>query len=156
MKILIRNGRVMDPARGLDQQADVAIDGGKVLAIGKAPEDLPQNARSMPPAAGCCRAWSIWPCACASPATSTKACCSPRWLHRGRWRDQPGLARPTPTPCSTSRAWWRCSSSRAEKLHQSRLFPLGALTLGLKGEVLTEMAELTESGCIGFSQAKCP
>ena len=31
MKILIRNGRVMDPARGLDQQADVAIDGGKVL-----------------------------------------------------------------------------------------------------------------------------
>jgi dihydroorotase len=45
---------------------------------------------------------------------------------------------------------------RAEKLHQSRLFPLGALTLGLKGEVLTEMAELTESGCIGFSQAEVP
>ena len=33
---------------------------------------------------------------------------------------------------------------RAEKLHQSRLFPLGALTRGLAGEVLTEMAELTE------------
>ena len=42
---------------------------------------------------------------------------------------------------------------RAEKLHQARLFPLGALTRGLAGEVLTEMAELTESGCVGFGQA---
>ena len=45
---------------------------------------------------------------------------------------------------------------RAEKLHQSRLFPLGALTRGLAGEVLTEMAELTESGCVGFGQAEVP
>jgi dihydroorotase len=43
---------------------------------------------------------------------------------------------------------------RAEKLHQSRVFPLGALTRGLAGEVLTEMAELTEAGCVGFSQAE--
>ena len=45
---------------------------------------------------------------------------------------------------------------RAEKLHQSRLFPLGALTRNLAGEVLTEMAELTEAGCIGFGQAEVP
>jgi dihydroorotase len=42
---------------------------------------------------------------------------------------------------------------RARKLSLCRLFPLGALTRGLKGEVLTEMVELTESGCVGFSQA---
>jgi dihydroorotase len=36
------------------------------------------------------------------------------------------------------------------------VFPLGALTRSLKGEVLTEMAELTESGCIGFGQAEVP
>ncbi|MEP6723581.1 MAG: dihydroorotase, partial [Variovorax sp.] len=42
---------------------------------------------------------------------------------------------------------------RAEKLKGARLFPLGALTRGLAGEVLTEMAALTEAGCIGFSQA---
>jgi dihydroorotase len=45
---------------------------------------------------------------------------------------------------------------RAEKMRSARLFPLGALTRGLKGEVLTEMAELTEAGCIGFSQADVP
>jgi len=42
---------------------------------------------------------------------------------------------------------------RARKLSRCRLFPLGALTRGLKGEALTEMAELTEAGCVGFSQA---
>jgi dihydroorotase len=45
---------------------------------------------------------------------------------------------------------------RAEKLHQARVFPLGALTRRLEGEVLTEMVELTEAGCVGFSQAEVP
>ncbi|HEX2677132.1 MAG TPA: dihydroorotase, partial [Polyangiales bacterium] len=45
---------------------------------------------------------------------------------------------------------------RAEKLHQARVFPLGALTRKLEGEVLTEMVELTEAGCVGFSQAEIP
>lgn len=42
---------------------------------------------------------------------------------------------------------------RARNLNQAHLYPLGALTRGLAGEVLTEMAELTEAGCVGFSQA---
>jgi hypothetical protein len=45
---------------------------------------------------------------------------------------------------------------RARKLSRCRLFPLGALTRELKGATLTEMAELTEAGCVGFSQADLP
>jgi dihydroorotase len=45
---------------------------------------------------------------------------------------------------------------RAEKLHLARVFPLGALTKGLKGQALTEMLELTEAGCVGFGQAEVP
>jgi dihydroorotase len=43
---------------------------------------------------------------------------------------------------------------RARGLNQAHVHPLGALTMGLKGEALTEMAELTEAGCIGFAQAE--
>ena len=43
---------------------------------------------------------------------------------------------------------------RAEKLQQARVYPLGALTRNLKGESLTEMVELTEAGCVAFSQAE--
>jgi dihydroorotase len=42
---------------------------------------------------------------------------------------------------------------RARKLSRCRVFPLGALTRKLEGSALTEMAELTEAGCVGFSQA---
>jgi dihydroorotase len=45
---------------------------------------------------------------------------------------------------------------RAERLKQSRVFPLGALTRNLRGEELTEMVELTQAGCVGFSQAEVP
>ena len=45
---------------------------------------------------------------------------------------------------------------RARSIDGARLFPLGALTVGLKGERITEMAELVEAGCVGFSQALAP
>ncbi len=45
---------------------------------------------------------------------------------------------------------------RARKLSRCRLFPLGALTRRLEGQALTEMAELTEAGCVGFSQVDVP
>ncbi|MET0964539.1 MAG: dihydroorotase, partial [Noviherbaspirillum sp.] len=41
-------------------------------------------------------------------------------------------------------------------MNQAHVYPLGALTVGLKGEALTEMAELTDAGCVGFSQAEMP
>ena len=40
MKILIQNGRVMDPASGFDAVADVAIAAGRVLSIGEVPHDF--------------------------------------------------------------------------------------------------------------------
>ena len=43
MKILIRNGRVIDPASGTDQRADVAVAAGRIVAIGAAPADFSPN-----------------------------------------------------------------------------------------------------------------
>ena len=40
---------------------------------------------------------------------------------------------------------------RARGLQAASLYPLGAMTTGLRGEALTEMAELAEAGCIGFA-----
>lgn len=45
---------------------------------------------------------------------------------------------------------------RARLLAQAHVHPLGALTVGLKGEQITEMAELSEAGCVGFSQSTHP
>ena len=42
---------------------------------------------------------------------------------------------------------------RAKGLQAASLYPLGAMTIGLRGEAITEMAELSEAGCIGFGHA---
>ena len=51
MNILITNGRVIDPASGLDQSSDIAIAGGKILAIGNRPKDF--KAERTIDASGC-------------------------------------------------------------------------------------------------------
>ena len=45
---------------------------------------------------------------------------------------------------------------RAKALSRARLYPIGALTVKLKGEALTEMGQLTDAGCVAFSQANTP
>ena len=45
---------------------------------------------------------------------------------------------------------------RAKNLNQAHVYPVGALTQGLQGERLTEMAELVDAGCVAFSHADYP
>ena len=45
---------------------------------------------------------------------------------------------------------------RAKNLNQAHVYPVGALTVQLKGTQLTEMAELREHGCVAFSHADAP
>ena len=153
MKLLIQGGRVIDPASQLDTVADVAIAAGRVVAIGRAPADFePQRiipAQGLVVAPGLvdlsvrlgepgnehARMLSSELAACVAGGV-TSLVCPP---DTDPVLDEPGLV--------------EMLTSRAEKQHQSRVFPLGALTRQLKGDTLTEMVELTEAGCVGFSQA---
>ena len=47
MKLKISNGRVIDPASGLDQQTDVYIADGRIAAIGTAPAGFETDASSL-------------------------------------------------------------------------------------------------------------
>ena len=156
MKILIRNGRVMDPAQGLDQQADIAIENGSVIAVGTAPADFAPE-REID-ATGC---WVL-------PGLVDLAVRlrEPGHEHEGMLQSEMAAAvaggvtslvcLPDTDPVLDEQGLVEMLKFRAEKQHKARLFPMGALTVGLKGETLTEMAELTESGCVAFGQADVP
>ena len=45
---------------------------------------------------------------------------------------------------------------RAKALSRARVYPVGALTMKLEGHALTEMGQLSDAGCIAFSQANAP
>lgn len=156
MKILIQNGRVLNPASGLDQTCDVALAAGRIIGIGRTPPGFePQRTID---ATGCL----VLPGLVDLAARLRE----PGHEHEGMLESEMAAAvaggvtslvcPPDTDPVLDEPGLVEMLKFRAEKLHQARLFPLGALTRGLAGEVLTEMAELTESGCVGFGQAEVP
>ncbi len=153
MKLLIKGGRVIDPASNRDEIADLAIAAGRIVAIGKLPADFAPN-RTVE-AAGCVVAPGLMDLALRLR--------EPGHEHEGMLESEmaaavaggvTSLACPPDTdPVLDEPGLVEMLKYRAEKLHQARVFPVGALTRGLQGEILTEMAELTEAGCVAFGQA---
>ena len=154
MKILIQNGHVLDPASGFDAKADVAIAAGRILAIGKAPTDF--SPAKVINATGCIVAPGL-----VDLAARLR---EPGYEHEGMLESEMAAAvaggvtslvcPPDTDPVLDEPGLVEMLRFRAEKLHQARVLPLGALTRGLNGEILTEMLQLAEAGCIGFGQAE--
>jgi len=153
MKILLQNGRVLDPASGLDKVCHLALAAGRIVGVDRQPADFTPN--RVIDASGCL----VLPGLVDLAARLRE----PGHEHEGMLESEMAAAvaggvtslvcPPDTDPVLDEPGLVEMLKFRAEKLHQARLFPLGALTRGLAGEVLTEMAELTESGCVGFSQA---
>ena len=156
MKILIKNGRVINPASGFDQVADLAIAAGRIVSIGAVPADFVPN-KTMD-ASGCVVAPGL--------IDLSVRLREPGHEHEGMLESELAAAvaggvtslvcPPDTDPVLDEPGLVEMLKFRAEKLHQSRVFPLGALTRGLRGTALTEMSQLTEAGCVGFSQAEVP
>ena len=156
MKLLIKNGRVIDPASNRDEVCDVAVAGGRILAIGHVPAGFSPN--KLIDASGCIVAPGL-----VDLAVRLR---EPGHEHAGMLESEMAAAvaggvtslvcPPDTDPVLDEPGLVEMLKFRAERLHQARVFPLGALTRNLQGEVLTEMVELTEAGCVGFSQAEVP
>src|SRR5262245_7162253 len=156
MKILIKGGRLIDPKHGLDAARDVYVAAGKVVGIGEPPPGYSANrvidatglivcpglvdlsARLREPGFEYLATLES-EVAAAIAGGVTSLACPP---DTDPPLDEPGLV--------------RMLKFRARNLNQARVYPVGALTAGLKGERLTEMAELMEAGCVAFSQADAP
>jgi dihydroorotase len=156
MKILIKNGRLIDPASGRDETGDVAIAAGRIVSLGKVSSDFHAN-RTID-ASGLVVAPGL-----VDLAVRLR---EPGHEHEGMLESEMSAALaggvtslvclPDTDPPLDEPGLVEMLKFRARNLNQSHLYPLGALTRGLGGEILTEMAELTEAGCVGFSQAEVP
>ena len=156
MKIQIQNGRLIDPASQTDQLADVYLADGRVVAIGAAPAGF--EAEGLIDARDCIvcpglvdlaarlrepgneyRATLESEMAAAAAGGVTSLACPP---DTDPPLDEPGLV--------------EMLKHRTRLPEYAHVYPVGALTLRLAGERLTEMAELHEAGCIAFGQANAP
>jgi dihydroorotase len=156
MNILIKGGRVIDPASGFDEKTDVALSNGSVLAIKNIASDFQPD--HTIDASGCIVAPGL-----VDLAVRLR---EPGYEHARMLESEMAAAvaggvtslvcLPDTEPVLDESGLVKMLRFRAEKLNQAHVYPLGALTRKLEGATLTEMVELTEAGCVAFSQAEVP
>lgn len=135
MRLHIRQGRVIDPANGMDAHADVCIAEGVIVSVGAVPESF--VAEKVLDASGMLvlpglvdLSARVGPSDDASGAALAGGVTS--------------LVQPPQTLLNDARE------------PQAKVYSLGALTVDLKGQALTEMVKLSQAGCVGFSQGNTP
>ncbi|MEO8250530.1 MAG: dihydroorotase, partial [Burkholderiales bacterium] len=156
MKLLIKNGRIIDPATKRDEIGDVAVAAGRVIALGEVAGDFTPN--RVLDATGCivCPGLVDLAARLGEPGQEHEAMLESELAAAVAGGVTSLVCPPDTDPVLDEPGLVDMLKSRAEKMHRARLYPLGALTRGLAGKVLTEMVELTEAGCIGFGQAEVP
>ena len=156
MNILISNGRVIDPARRSDSVQNVYVAHGKIVALGSAPDGF--HAERTIDASGLVVAPGFIDLAARlrEPGFEYRATLESE-MEAAMAGGVTSLAIPPDTdPTLDEPGLVEMLTYRAKKLNRAHIYPVGALTLGLKGERLSEMAELVEAGCVAFSQANVP
>ncbi len=149
--LLIRNGRVIDPANRLDAVADVLIDRGVIQRVGPRLA-APAEARVID-ATGkvVCPGFIDLHVHLREPgyeyketiATGTRAAAA------GGFTAVCCMANTQPVNDNGAVTEYIRDRARAEGC--VRVYPIGAVTRGLGGQELAELAELAEAGCVAFS-----
>jgi dihydroorotase len=156
MKLHIKNGHLIDPANGIDAQNDLYIIDGKIAGVGVVPDGF--SADKTVDASGLTVIPGLVDLSARlrEPGYEYKATLESEMQAAMQGGVTSLVCPPDTDPVLDEPALVEMLKHRAKTLNQAHVYPLGALTVGLKGESLTEMAELTEAGCIGFSQADAP
>jgi dihydroorotase len=156
MKIHIKNGHLIDPKNNIDQKLDLFIAAGKVTGIGEMPKDF--SAHHVIDAAGLIVTPGFVDLSARlrEPGDEYKATLESE-LQAAAAGGVTSLSCPPDTdPVLDEPGLVEMLKLRAWRYNLARIYPLGALTQKLAGKTLTEMCELTEAGCCGFTQANMP
>jgi dihydroorotase len=150
-KWLLKGGRVVDPKANRDGEFDVLIENGCVAAIGK---DLPvDGARVVDVPAG----FVITPglidmhVHLREPGQEHK-----ETIATGTWSAVVGgftavACMPNTDPVNDSASVTQFILKRAGEAGFARVYPIGAVSVGSKGEQMTEMGDLRNAGCVAFT-----
>jgi dihydroorotase len=156
MRIHVRGGRLVDPKNGIDRVQDLYIAAGKVACIGEAPQDWSANRTIDATGLVVCPGLVDLATRLREPGFEYMATLESE-MEAALAGGVTSLACPPDTdPPLDEPGLVEMLKFRAKLLNRARVYPIGALTQGLKGERLTEMAELRDSGCVAFSQAEAP
>lgn len=148
--ILLTNGRLFDPAAGLDQKGDILLSGGKIKKIGgyiEAPDARSINCDSLLVTPGLIDIHVHL----REPGQEYKEDIASGTMAAAAGGFTAVACMPNTSPVNDCKAVTDLIMERARDAGSARVYPIAAITPGLKGEALTEMAELKEAGCVAVS-----
>ncbi len=155
MQTLIKNGHVIDPANQIDGSFDILINNRKIKAVvprGKVPASKIEDAQVIDAkdcvvAPGFCDMHVHF----REPGHEYKETIETGSLSAAAGGFSTVAVMPNTSPVNDNRSVTELILSQAKKIGLINVLPIGAITRGLKGEALSDMGELKESGCIGYS-----
>ncbi len=156
MKIHIKGGRVVDPQSGTEKVQDLYLAAGKIAAVGAAPDSFHANRIIDANGLVVCPGLVDLSARLREPGLEYKATLESEMAAAVAGGVTSLACPPDTDPPLDEPGLVEMLKHRARSLNQAHVYPLGALTLGLKGERITEMAELVDAGCVAFSQADVP
>jgi dihydroorotase len=155
-RIIIHGGRVIDPTNRVDERLDVSIADGRIIAVGKAPDGF-RPAKKID-AAGCivCPGLVDLSARVREPGQEHKATIASESIAAAAGGITTLCCPPDTDPVVETPADIELIRLRAQASGKTRIVTLGALTRGLGGDHLSEMAALKNAGCVGVSNALQP
>ena len=155
MKLLIKNGRVIDPSTKTDETLDILIDKKKIVDIKAKINDKDAriiDASRLVVAPGFIDMHTHL----REPGQENKETIQTGSLAAAHGGMTTIACMPNTSPVNDSRGVTEYILSEAKKNAVVNIVPIAAVTLGLQGEELTDMADLRDAGAIAFSDDGVP
>jgi dihydroorotase len=149
-RIVIRGGRLLDPASGRDESGDLLLEDGRIAGAGA---QLAADGALAVDAAGCWVVPGLFDLHAhlREPGQEYKEdiASGGRAAVAGGFTAIACMANTQPVNDDPSVTEYILDRARQES--PARVYPIAAATRGLAGEVMTEMAALVEAGVVAFS-----
>jgi dihydroorotase len=152
MRLVIENGRLVDPARDLDRAGDLLIEDGRVTAVGRPGEFAAAEAERLD-AGGLVVAPGFFDIHVHLREPGTEEA---ETIRTGGEAAVAGgftavAAMPNTKPVIDNASLVQFVVSEGARNSPARIFPIGAITVGQAGKQLAEIGEMAEEGIVGIS-----
>jgi len=152
MRLLIKNGRVVDPSQSLDDRRDVLVENGRIAAIDSRIE-IELSAEEIFDASGLVVAPGFIDLHAhlREPGREDKETIETGTRAAAAGGFTSVCCMPNTNPVNDNAAVTRFVCERAKEKGAVNVFPIGAITVGLKGEALAEIGEMRSAGIVAIS-----
>ncbi|WP_019589030.1 MULTISPECIES: dihydroorotase [unclassified Thioalkalivibrio] len=156
MSVVIENVRILDPADGFDAVGDLCVQGEEILARGTTPEGFEPRRRIDGSGLWVFPGLVDLAARTREPGEEHKATIASETRAAARGGVTTLVMPPDTHPPVDSPAVLELITRRAREACGVRVYALGALTHGLEGQQLAEMAALVRAGAPGVSNGQRP